>query len=85
MHLDPHDRNVMVEDSKFSGLVDWQVCLHYFWLLFLTNLLRFQALALPAFMAAGYPPYLRYDGMYEDRYAALNQYGNIEFINKDLV
>lgn len=31
VHLDPHDRNVMVEDSKFSGLVDWQVCFHYFW------------------------------------------------------
>lgn len=33
-------------------------------------------------MAAGYSPY---DGMYEERYAALNQYGNIEFMNKNLV
>ncbi|KIM37577.1 hypothetical protein M413DRAFT_257735 [Hebeloma cylindrosporum] len=66
VHVDPHDRTVMVEESKFNGLVD------------------LQALALPAFMAAEYPPYLRYDGMYEDRYAALNQYGKIEFMNKDL-
>ena len=33
-------------------------------------------------MAAEYSPY---DGMYEERYAALNQYGNIEFKNKNLV
>ncbi|KIM35647.1 hypothetical protein M413DRAFT_32399 [Hebeloma cylindrosporum] len=66
VHVDPHDRNVMVEGSNFSGLVDWQT------------------LALPAFMAAEYPPYLRYDGMYEDRYAALNQYGKIEFMNEGL-
>lgn len=25
VHLDPHDRNAMVKDSEFSGLVDWQV------------------------------------------------------------
>lgn len=63
VHLDPHDRNVMVEDSEFSGLVDWQ------------------AVALPAFMAAEYPLYLRYDGMREDRYAALNQYGEMRFMD----
>ncbi|KIM46789.1 hypothetical protein M413DRAFT_262649 [Hebeloma cylindrosporum] len=33
-------------------------------------------------MAAEYPPYIRYDGMYEERYAALNEYGKIEFMNK---
>lgn len=33
VHVDPHNRNVMVEKSKFSGLVDWQVqCLYHFWL-----------------------------------------------------
>jgi Ser/Thr protein kinase RdoA (MazF antagonist) len=25
VHIDPHDRNVLVHDSEFSGLVDWQV------------------------------------------------------------
>lgn len=25
VHLDPHDRNVLVNSSEFSGLVDWQV------------------------------------------------------------
>ncbi|KAJ6624835.1 kinase-like domain-containing protein [Mycena sp. CBHHK59/15] len=66
VHLDPHDRNVMVKDSRFSGLVDWQ------------------ALALPAFMAAEYPPYLRYDGMREDRYAALNEYGDVDYMDKHI-
>lgn len=44
-----------------------------------------QALALPAFMAAEYPPYLRYDGMREDRYSALNKFGDIEYMDKHIV
>ncbi|KAJ7138484.1 hypothetical protein C8R43DRAFT_893291 [Mycena crocata] len=66
MHLDPHDRNVLIRDSHFAGLVDWQV-----W-------------AMPAFMAAEYPPYLRHDGMYDDRYASLNEFGCIRHMNPQL-
>ncbi|KAJ7431908.1 hypothetical protein FB451DRAFT_1156422 [Mycena latifolia] len=62
-HLDPHDRNVLVHDSHFAGLVDWQI------------------LTMPAFMAAEFPPYLRSDGMYEDRYSALNEDGYIHHMN----
>ncbi|KAJ7510326.1 hypothetical protein B0H11DRAFT_1846149 [Mycena galericulata] len=69
VHLDPHDRNVLVHDSHFVGLVDWQAgsfsCI----------------LAVPAFMAAEFPPYLRADGMYEERYAALNENGYIHHMN----
>jgi len=32
-------------------------------------------------MAAEFPPYLRCDGMYEDRYAALNENGYIDHMN----
>ncbi|KAJ6539430.1 hypothetical protein B0H19DRAFT_1179046 [Mycena capillaripes] len=66
VHLDPHDRNVLVRDSHFAGLVDWQI------------------LALPAFMAAEYPPYLRSDGMYEARYAVFNEEKSITHMNSRL-
>lgn len=36
-------------------------------------------------MAAEYPPYLRYDGMREDRYAALNEFGDIQYTNEYMV
>ncbi|KAJ7627582.1 hypothetical protein DFH06DRAFT_1227581 [Mycena polygramma] len=63
VHMDPHDRNILVADSHFTGLIDWQI------------------LALPAFMAAEYPPYLRSDGMYDARYAALNESKCINHMN----
>lgn len=42
---------------------------------------------MPAFMAAEFPPYLRSDGMYEDRYAALNDSddGSIGYMNARIV
>ncbi|KAJ7922776.1 hypothetical protein B0H13DRAFT_1981700 [Mycena leptocephala] len=64
VHLDPHDRNVLVHHGHFAGLVDWQI------------------LTMPAFMAAEFPPYLRSDGMYEDRYSALNEDGYIHYMNE---
>ncbi|KAF8176586.1 hypothetical protein K438DRAFT_1681845 [Mycena galopus ATCC 62051] len=39
---------------------------------------------LPACLAAEYPPYLRWDGMREDRYAALNEHGDIDYMNRQL-
>lgn len=40
---------------------------------------------LPTCLAAEYPPYIRFDGMREQRYAALNEYGDIEFMNSHMV
>lgn len=40
---------------------------------------------LPACLAAEYPPYIRYDGMREQRYAALNEYGDMQFMNSHMV
>ncbi|KAJ7781149.1 hypothetical protein B0H16DRAFT_608801 [Mycena metata] len=66
VHLDPHDRNVLIHDGHFAGLVDWQI------------------VSMPAFLAAEFPPYIRSDGMYEARYAALNENGYIDYMNPRL-
>lgn len=88
VHGDPHDRNCLVDNGRFSGLVDWEVS---------TRFLEYASLSaddmsisqchyiLSACLAAEYPPYIRYDGMREPRYAALNEYGDIEFMNSHMV
>ncbi|KAJ7171977.1 hypothetical protein C8R46DRAFT_894908 [Mycena filopes] len=72
-HLDPHDRNVLVHDGHFAGLVDWQASPPHS---FLQDIL-----SMPACIAAQFPPYIRSDGMYEPRYAALNEHGDIDHMN----
>lgn len=40
---------------------------------------------IPACLAAEYPPYLRYDGMHEERYTVMNEYGGPNFMDTHIV
>lgn len=93
VHGDPHDRNCLVDNGRFSGLVDWEVCTRFYVTYLFLLARRFPLMIfifqshyiLPTCLAAEYPPYIRYDGMREQRYAALNEYGDIEFMNSHMV
>lgn len=85
VHLDPHDRNVLVHHGHFAGLVDWQASQLFCLACDKQAHLCAQILTMPAFMAAEFPPYLRSDGMYEDRYSALSKDGYIHHMNARVV
>ncbi|KAF8877325.1 hypothetical protein CPB84DRAFT_1828849 [Gymnopilus junonius] len=51
LHLDPHERNILVEGTEVTGLIDWEA--HG---------------SLPSYLAAFYPPFLRRDGIFDERY-----------------
>jgi hypothetical protein len=66
-------------------LVDWEVLPALRILLLELHDLHLAHSIVPACPAAEYPPYLRWDGMREDRCAALNEHGDIDYMNPALV
>jgi hypothetical protein len=85
VHDDPHDRNCLVDGSPFTGLLDCEVLPALRILLLELNDLHLAHSIVPACLAAEYPPYLRWDGMREDRCAALTEHGDIDYMNPALV
>ncbi|KAJ7903676.1 hypothetical protein B0H14DRAFT_2554943 [Mycena olivaceomarginata] len=78
------NRNCLVDGSRFTGLLDCEVLPALRILLLELNDLNLAHSIVPACLAAEYPPYLRWDGMREDRCAALTEHGDIDYMNPAL-